>query len=129
MSMKRSILLTIALALVLGIFLYVYFFKQKEDSNNEIPQNPITSEDFTLEKEYISENTWEFKITGQFPNPCYSATVETVIAESYPEQVTITVNIIEPSKDIVCIQVISPFEYEGTFSASQQALITLNIKE
>ena len=129
MSKKRLIFLIIALAIILAVFLYVYFFKQKLDTNKQIPQNPITTENFTLEKEYVSENTWKYKITGQFPNPCYNATVETIIAESYPEQVTITVNVTKPTQDMSCIQIISPFEYEGIFSASQEALITLKVKE
>ncbi len=129
MSKKRLIFLIIALAIILAVFLYVYFFKQKLDTNKQIPQNPITTENFTLEKEYVSENTWKYKITGQFPNPCYNATVETIIAESYPEQVTITINVTKPTQDMSCIQIISPFEYEGIFSASQEALITLKVKE
>lgn len=106
------------------------FFKQNQtitDTDNK-PTDKITDGNFTLETTYTQNSTWRYIVTGQLPNPCYSATVDALVAESYPEQVTILVKIIEPNKDIMCAQVISDFEYEGTFSASELATVTLKVE-
>ena len=80
---------------------------------------------FKLESKYISENSWEYTVTGELPNPCYNASVDAIVAESYPEQVTVTVTIEEPDPEVMCAQVIQEFSYEGTFSASEKADIKL----
>lgn len=101
---------------------------QKDTNNNDIQDKDTTNNTFILKKEYISENSWEYKVIGQLPNPCYSANVDVLVAESYPEQVTINVTVIEPNSDQMCAQVITDFEYEGTIPASEQATFTLNVK-
>ena len=80
---------------------------------------------FKLESKYISTNSWEYTVTGELPNPCYNASVDAIVAESYPEQVTVTVTIEEPDPEVMCAQVIQEFSYEGTFSASEKADIKL----
>lgn len=106
----------------------------KEDNNSKLINNddmdnqPVTNEDgFSLQKKYMGDNNWEYTVVGQLPNPCYSATVDATVAESYPEQVTISVNISEPNPDVMCAQVIQDFEYTGTFNASENASITLKV--
>jgi len=96
--------------------------------NDNIDKQPVINEDgFSLQKQYIGGNNWEYTVIGQLPNPCHSVSVEAMVAESYPEQVTINVNIIEPDTDMMCIQVIQDFEYQGTFSASENASVVLRV--
>lgn len=137
MTKKILVAISILLLLILGLLIYFYITKdtdvidnntQKDTNNNDIGDKDTTNDTFILEKEYVSQNSWEYRITGQLPNPCYSATVDVLVAESYPEQVTVLVKIVQPQKDIMCAQVISDFEYEGTFSASEQATVTLKVE-
>lgn len=106
----------------------------KEDNNSNLINNDdmdnqteFNQDGFSLDKEYKGDNTWEYTVLGQLPNPCYQATVDTIVAESYPEQVTINVNISEPNPDMMCAQVIQDFEYTDTFSASENASVTLKV--
>ena len=117
--------------LVIGLFIFVvciYLTKgtcivPEEDINTDTSDDKIVvmENNFKLESEYISENSWEYLVTGELPNPCYNATVDAIVAESYPEQVTVTVTIEEPDPEVMCAQVIQEFSYEGTFFASDKA--------
>jgi len=130
--MRKKYLL---LGLIFGlIFLSVAIFflingRGEKKVTDDINNKPTTNYSFNLEKEYKADNLWEYKVTGQFPNPCFTASVEEIVRESYPEQVTILVSIYQPPDDMVCAQVISDFVYEGTFSASEKALIKLEVKD
>jgi hypothetical protein len=130
--MKKKYLLS---GLIFGlIFLSVAIFflingRGEKKVTDDINNKPTTNYGFILEKKYKSDNLWEYKVTGQFPNPCFTASVEEIVRESYPEQVTILVSISQPPDDMVCAQVISDFVYEGTFSASEKALIKLEVKD
>ncbi len=108
------------------------FWKDKDSNlindDNKMDNTPIIQEDgFSLESRYIGDNIWEYTVTGQLPNPCYLAKVDVMVAESYPEQVTVNVNITEPKPDIMCAQVIQDFEYSNTFTASEKAVISLTV--
>lgn len=129
---KTKILLLSILILIFGYFLCTYLFKGEcltafntlKDQRDE----SITQNNFRLEARYTEVNKWEYTVTGQLPNPCYTASVDTTIAESYPEQVTVRINIFEPEQDMVCTQVIQDYSYQGTFSASEKATISLEVK-
>lgn len=62
------------------------------------------------------------------PTPCHALTHDVMIAESYPEQVTIQFSVNAPAGDMMCAQVIDEKDFTITFSASEQASIraTLN---
>lgn len=95
--------------------------------NNDKKNNKVINSDgFKIKANYLGDNKWEYKITGQLPNPCYSTDVTQLVAESYPEQVTINLVMTQPSSGAFCTQVIKDFEYEGSFSASKDATISFN---
>jgi len=130
MSKKTSIILFATISIIILGITYMYLQSKKQDTPPiSAPEQPTLTYDLKLEKRYLSENNWEYTVTGQFPNPCYKGFVEVIVAESYPEQVTVLIDVQEPSDDIVCAQVVSDFEYNGTFSASEQALVELELKE
>ncbi len=130
---KKSLLMLAVVILILMVgFLYLnrdtILKKQTGDSDSSKDQNSsVVKDGFTLESEYTSANMWKYTITGQLPNPCYNAKVDVIVAESFPEQVTVSVKITEPEPDMVCTQVIQDYQYEGTFSASEKAEIDLVI--
>ena len=99
------------------------------DNNKDMNTPIITEEDnFSLTSTYIGDNNWEYTVTGQLPTPCYKAEVQSFVAESYPEQVTIVITVTEPKPDLMCAQVIQDFEYQGTFSASENATVSLDVR-
>ncbi len=130
--MKRKYLLIglISLLITLSIVTFFLIKDRSKDSNvTYIDDNGDNGFNLILEKEYKSDNLWEYKVTGKFPNPCYTAAVDEVVRESYPEQVTILVSISKPSDGMICAQVITDYEHEGTFSASEKASVKLEIKQ
>ncbi len=130
--MDKKGLILIGIGLLLGIALLVYSYMTKQEDTIEIPtdnRSEITKDNFTLSYEYKGESKWTYKVVGSLPNPCYKVSTEGIIAESYPEQVTITVTVEEPDPEEMCIQVIQEYEYEGEFSASGEAKVTLQVKQ
>jgi hypothetical protein len=134
-SQKTLLIVVILTIVILSAVLFIYLKYMKNykttpnDSNSQQTTNEdtYTTEDFTLQTEYQGENTWTYTITGTLPTPCYEYTVNEVVMESYPEQVNINMQI-EQTQDI-CAQVIQEVEKVGTFQASEQAQIHLNVVE
>lgn len=86
-----------------------------------------TQNGFTLEATYVENNTWEYEISAQLPNPCTVVQTEVLVAESYPEQVT--VRVITSSSAEMCAQVVVPYISTGTFSASERASVSLAVND
>lgn len=130
--MDKKGLILIGIGLLLGIALLVYSYMTKQEDTIEIPtdnRSEITKDNFTLSYDYKGESKWTYKVVGTLPNPCYKVSTEGIVAESYPEQVTISVNVEEPNPEEMCIQVIQEYEYEGEFSASGEAKVTLQVRQ
>jgi len=83
---------------------------------------------FTLATEYTDPSSWSYTLTADMPNPCYGFEVEALVMESYPEQVTLNITIQEPAAGVVCAQVIDTQTVTGTFSASEVAIIQLQLE-
>lgn len=129
MQKKLASVLLVIIVFLLILFGAWYLFFKSGTFNLNISTNEgtITQDDITLGYEYMGENKWEYTITGELPNPCYKATSGGLVAESYPEQVTVTLSISKPSSDTVCTQVIQELNISGEFSASDKAKISFNI--
>jgi hypothetical protein len=132
-------LLFLALLVIGGGVYYLYTEREREMAESqdqpelqELPPmeetEPMPYDDFFLTYEYIGDNTWDYEVTGTLPNPCYTVTFEPVVMESFPEQVIIETKVQEPSPDEICTQVIQEVEETGTFSASEEAEIILDIE-
>lgn len=127
--MRRKTILTILiifLFLIVGAFVgYLYL---KEKTGNVKEPTSIKQGSFSLTYSYLEDNTWEYSVTGTLPTPCYSATTEAIVMESYPEQVQIKVKTKESSDTEVCITVVKDYAYTGTFSASSKASVSLVVE-
>lgn len=95
----------------------------EEEEGTEVPEE----EKIGWSSVYVDNNVWDFTVDTTLPNPCYEGKVDVIIAESFPEQVTITYEMIEPSGDMVCTQQLVDFNYEGTFNASESAEVKFKI--
>ena len=120
-----SFLILIFLLLLTGIWA---LFIKNDGSSSQNDSRTITGQDITLTYQYAGINVWEYTVTGQLPNPCQTAKVDALVAESYPEQVTIMVNIKEnKSSDTVCAQVIQELNISGEFNDSGKATVKLQV--
>jgi hypothetical protein len=74
---------------------------------------------------FFQDNHYVYYGNAQLPTPCYVLTVNSVIAESYPEQVTLNlVTKKDPGK--VCAQVITSKIFSGTLEVSENAVFSVN---
>jgi flagellar biosynthesis/type III secretory pathway M-ring protein FliF/YscJ len=133
-------LLFLALLVIGGGVYYLYAQRENETASNqdqpeleELPpleeeEESFPYDDFLLTHEYVGDNTWNYEVTGTLPNPCFKITFEPVITEGDPEQVAVEGKIQEPSADEVCAQVIQEVKESGTFNASEDAVIILDIE-
>jgi len=120
-----SFFILIFLLLLTGI--WALFIKKDDPASQNNPQT-IIGDDITLTYQYVGVNVWQYTVTGQLPNPCQSAKVDALVAESYPEQVTIMVNIKEDKDtNTVCTQVIQELNISGEFNASSRASVKLQV--
>jgi len=117
-----------------GLAAYIYFSQDEEfdkvsqsSGDGASDSKTLTSDDFTLEYRYSGNNTWKYSVTGVLPSPCYKATVEAVVRESYPEQVTVNLTTSSPEPDTVCVQMVLNYSEEGEFEASEKATVDFNI--
>jgi len=138
---KKNVLglgLLLGALVVIGGSIYYLYTTREEDTIDELPiENPPVVEesegseeyeDLSLEYDYKEDNTWEYIVTGTLPNPCYEITTEVMVAESYPEQVTVKAIVTPPAEDEMCVQVIENVNETGEFQASAEALVTFEIE-
>lgn len=123
---KKTILVSVAaflLIVISGIFVYFYIQNKNQQSSKAINQD-----NFTLTYTYKGNNNWEYTVDGNLPTPCFSATTDALVMESYPEQVKIQVKTLEDTSVEICSTVIKEYTYSGTFSASEKAVISLDVQ-
>lgn len=107
------------------------FYTETLDNKPSIPFEvtdqtiQIEKDNFVLYANYEGDNIWDYKIEGNLPNPCYSIHKDAIVMESFPEQVNVIVTVKRNTQAEVCVQVIVDVDERGSFSASEQAKITL----
>jgi hypothetical protein len=135
MNKVNTFLLLAILVLLVGI---AYVFSMNNAPVDTPSDNNATDEEefgtieedgYTLRYVYESENTWSYTVSGQLPTPCYETEVDAIVAESFPEQVTVRLTLTPPDDSVVCIQVTREFEVSGEFSASEAATVSFTVEE
>lgn len=110
---------------------FVEFESDTQQSNFKVNSSTksITKEDFLLQANYLGNNSWEYMVSGYKPTPCHVLEIDALVAESFPEQVSVELKISEPeNKDLVCSQVLAEFSEQGTFQASENATFDLVLR-
>lgn len=69
----------------------------------------------------------EYSGTVQLPSPCHKLDIQTTIAESYPEQVYISLKIIDPDPNMLCASVIEEKEFSGELKVSANASVSVSL--
>lgn len=89
----------------------------------------IEEDGVTLRLYNTGTNSWDYVINTDLPTPCYDLNIQTIVAESFPEQVTFEVSVESPEVGIDCIQVIDPVEEAGSLSVNENATFSLEVVE
>lgn len=129
MTENTKIFSGVAVAILLIIIGGTYYLSSREKIA-ELTQSPdkelpgaVLSEDAVRINAKHSFRNGKHIVAGEVevPTPCHSLSVETVIRESSPEQVTLVFN--TKSDADVCAQVISSRRFKMEFNAEQNASI------
>lgn len=129
MNQKTIILIVCLFALIVaGMFIYAHLKKAEltevvvtpteQPVSEPVPYADITRIDA---KHYFIDGT--HTVVGEviMPTPCDLLEAEALIAESYPEQVTIQFSVINTAD--TCAQMITPQRFKVDFTASAEATI------
>lgn len=135
---KKALILVGCLfsSIVLGMFIFAYVYSgetkpsaitpiNNQPSDLAAPENIIVSE-LVLSQEFLLNTHY---ISGAVPVPlgCYTFNQSYLVAESYPEQVTLSVQVEDSSVDCSSPIAELPLAYE--IAASEQATFTFKINE
>ncbi len=131
-SKQKLLIIAVLIGVVLGLAFLIYSQFIKEDESIKKEDNDINftfkEGNFTLYTEYIGDSQWEYQVIGTVPTPCHEVNINTQVMENFPEQVVVNVTIVTDPEEI-CIQVIQDINKSGTFQASDEAKISLNVAE
>lgn len=86
-------------------------------------QVPVKST-VAFQKSY-EDNLLKYQGTVEVLTPCHEIEQEVKVMESYPEQVTIDLSIVNPAADKVCAQVIAQKEFSGEAAVSENATVSV----
>ncbi len=129
---KRSNVLVIVLfvLIVIGMFAFAYLKSnelQAPSQVDEVPkgeeeESPLVTADRITATHYYTDGAHTFAGQIDMPTPCDLLTVETAVAESYPEQLTLNFKVVNNSES--CAAVITPQRFLTTsVTASAEATI------
>ncbi len=96
--------------------------KTKDDDTKTV----VSSEKISL-KTSFRNGKLEYSGTVQLPTPCHKLDIQTTIAESYPEQVQISLEIMDPDPETLCASVMEEKEFSGELSVSANASISVSL--
>lgn len=124
--MNARIGITVLVLVVVAGVGYMLFPKEAASPTAPLPQQ----NDPTSAEEYQLTHTFEdgvHTIAGvlTLPTPCHEIQTDVTVAESFPEQVSITVT--TQATDGICIQVIDEREFSVEVEVDQNATFSLTI--
>lgn len=133
MFKDRYILIIVAVIFIIVLIGGIILVTNDDKNETKVIDDGISTddsnEDYNLNANYIGDNTWNYVITGYKPSSCYETQVSTIVAESFPEQVTVQLTLIAPEPEVVCTLMIEELKLDGTFSASEGASVKLDVIE
>lgn len=134
---KLGALLLIIILPVVGFYLGMVYTQGLSDSTtgsvSVIDKTKDTDTKTVVNSEKISLKTsfkngkLEYSGSVQLPSPCHKLDIQTTVAESYPEQVTINLEIIDPDPGMLCASVIEEKEFSGELDVSANASISVSL--
>ena len=129
---NKTIILASALFLliIVGMFGYAYLARQSATSLPTTPPPLAPAAPAVLYPDITQIDAKHFFADGEhtlvgslvMPTPCEVVTADATVAESFPEQVTIAINVVRTED--MCAQVLTEQRFQVSFSASEQASIT-----
>ncbi len=132
---KRTVVASIVILalIIVGMFVFAYL-KNKElavdvQSVPKVVQEKVGPYDYITRidaKHFFIDGTHTIVGEIPFPTPCDLLNWDTVIAESFPEQVTVDFDVI--NNDTLCTEAITDQRFSVSFDASENAIISARLE-
>lgn len=98
--------------------------------------NPANFDKFLSEEQAVvglsydnQADDWKYTAVISLPTPCHDYEWEKNVAESFPEQVTFNLKIINPQPDVLCAQVIEVKQEQGSLQVNENATFDLSVTQ
>lgn len=133
MNQQRAlvVLVLVGLGLLFWAFLYTRDAKKDQGISANSPTTELPRGDqmaATIFKRSYEAGTHTWSGSVMLPNPCVHLNNPDVsVAESYPEQVRITLTSTPQTKGEVCAAVVTENTFTATFTASQEATVSVTL--
>ena len=134
---KLGALALIIILPVVGFYLGVVYWPESSDSDAgnvsiidtiiDIDTKTVVNSKKVSLKTSFKNGKLEYSGSVQLPSPCHKLDIQTTIAESYPEQVYISLKIIDPDPNMLCASVIEEKEFSGQLQVSANASISVSL--
>ena len=121
---KKQILI-FTLIIVIIIFVAVFSNVFQSDKKTEDPQKDFSFINLITAEHNFKSGLHDYTGTIIFPTPCYRMSVDAVVKESFPEDVTIRFTIEEDKTTEICAQVITEKNSELFFKQVKRRLLVL----
>ncbi len=127
MDRRTIILIVVLFALIIaGMFTFAWLKKTETTKTNVEPttaivEKPVPYEDITIinAKHFFDQGTHTFVGEIDMPTPCDLVDVNAIVAESYPEQITLNFTVINNAD--ACVQKVTAARFMVTANASEAA--------
>ena len=129
MMQQRAIVLSITLFILIVLGMFAFVFIKQNEINKPAPQDNATEQTGPIDKypDITRIDGKHFYIDGvhtvvgevPMPTPCDLLEVEAIVAESFPEQITLDFSVINNAE--FCAQVITPQRFKVSATASEEA--------
>ncbi len=126
---KKDIYTLLILVIILIGGSWAFSIKMGDQDNINLPpdgSSALWGDSLVLQRSF---SDGVHTITGEItlPTPCYQFSYDAIVAESFPEQVTLNFKVEPPDADVMCIQVVATKEFTIEVSASEQARFSARI--
>lgn len=125
---KRLAWSIIVVVVLIGLAALVFFSLQKPEEDIPLPVDVRDRSDSTTDAKEstiiihsFEDGIHQYAGNVEIPTPCHALDANALVAESFPEQITIQLTTVAPDPDTVCIQVLDRADFEVSASASEEA--------
>lgn len=124
---KRSIVLIVSVFLLIVVGMFVYAYLKRSEITPPVVDVPVAEvvpyADITRidAKHFYIDGVHTFVGQIELPTPCDLLEVESVVAESYPEQLSLNFSVINNSQN--CAQIVTAQRFKVDAAASADAIV------
>ena len=128
-KIEIAVIVVVLLVMIAGVYSYRHYRSTTRPVDTKpmpaMPMDPDLSSVAVQATKTYSNGVFHISGTFSLPTPCHTLDVTSLVAESYPEQVSINMTVQDPGNP--CVQVIDERAWSIDVKASEQATFRANV--